>query len=177
MLHYKCFKKTYFTLHPIVRVFEAKAFVRERERVFMWKRGRVSTREQEHVFVWERELIFAWKRKLAFAWRREHVFTKEREKECVCVCVRMREKVKGRERTSPWYVIPLILALLVGRSVTTQVCFNNNNITSNNTTSSNTSNVTTLALGSWLRQRFTRAWAKRSVKECEHEVTRSQVPS
>jgi len=37
--------------------------------------------------------------------------------------------------------------------------------------------VTTLALGSWPRQRFVRARAKRSVRECENENSHSQVSS
>jgi hypothetical protein len=37
--------------------------------------------------------------------------------------------------------------------------------------------ITTLALGSRPRQRFTRALAKRSVRECEHEDSHSQVSS
>jgi hypothetical protein len=37
--------------------------------------------------------------------------------------------------------------------------------------------VGTLALGSRPRQRFARAWAKRSVKECENEDSHSQMNS
>jgi len=170
------FLKNLFHIAPNCKGLWGKGLcARERTRVYVKERVCFCARTRACLCVRKRAYLCVKERACLCVKKRAYLYERKRKRMCVCVC--MREKVKGRERTSPWYVIPPILALLVCRSVTTQVCFNNNNTTSNNTTSSNTSNVTTLALGSWLRQRFTRAWAKRSVKDCEHEVTRSQVPS
>jgi alpha-galactosidase/6-phospho-beta-glucosidase family protein len=95
----------YFTLHLAIGVFKGEAFAQEKEHVFVREREKEREKERKK----ERE-------------RETHTHT---QKESLCERERKRERERGRERekerekerTSLGYITPLILALLLGRSV------------------------------------------------------------